>query len=93
VGAVGASAVLESGPRLFLPLEGVVDLERERARLGEEIDRKEALLGAARGKLANTNFVERAPAAVVEKEREKAASLEDQLQGLRDKLALFQGGE
>jgi valyl-tRNA synthetase len=45
------------------------------------------------GKLGNANFVERAPAAVVEKEREKAASLEDQLLGLREKLALFQGGE
>jgi valyl-tRNA synthetase len=92
-GSVGASAVLQAGPRVFLPLEEVVDLERERGRLGQEIDHKEALLAAARGKLANANFVERAPAEVVAKEREKAASLEDQLQGLRDKLVLFKGGE
>jgi valyl-tRNA synthetase len=92
-GSVGASAVLQSGPRVFLPLEGVVDLDRERDRLGQEIDHKESLLAAARGKLGNVNFVERAPAEVVAKEREKAASLEDQLQGLRDKLVLFKGGE
>ena len=92
-GAVGASAVLQAGPRVFLPLEGVIDLDRERERLREEIDRKTSLLQATRGKLGNERFVERAPAEVVDKEREKAASLEDQLQGLREKLALFQGGE
>jgi valyl-tRNA synthetase len=92
-GALGASAVLKSGLGVFLPLEGVVDLDRERARLREEVSRVESLLAGARRKLANENFVDRAPEEVVDKERDKARSLEAQLEGLREKLALFQGGE
>jgi len=92
-GAVGASAVLKSGLAVFLPLEGVVDLDRERTRLRDEVARVESLLAGARRKLENENFVNRAPDDVVEKERDKARSLEAQLQGLREKLALFQGGE
>ncbi len=92
-GAVGASAVLKSGLAVFLPLEGVVDLDRERGRLRDEVARVGSLLAGANRKLENENFVNRAPDEVVEKERDKARSLEAQLQGLREKLALFQGGE
>jgi valyl-tRNA synthetase len=89
--AVGASAVLKAGPRVFLPLEGVIDLEQERERLRGEVARVETLLASTRAKLANRKFVERAPEEVVEREREKAASQEDRLEGLREKLTLFQG--
>jgi valyl-tRNA synthetase len=90
-GAVGASAVLRDGTRVFIPLEGVVDLEQERARLRKEIDRIEGMLRGTEAKLANESFTSRAPADVVEKERAKAESQRSQLQGLREKLRLFQG--
>jgi valyl-tRNA synthetase len=82
---VGASAVLRSGTEVFMPLEGLIDLDRERSRLSEEIDRLEGQVKVVSGKLANEQFVERAPAEVVDKEREKARSFGEQLDKLRAK--------
>jgi valyl-tRNA synthetase len=90
-GTIGAHAVLTNGAELFLPLEGVIDLDRERERLSQEIDRLEGLVRASEGKLSNEQFVERAPADVVEREREKARGQQEQLGKLREKLELFQG--
>jgi valyl-tRNA synthetase len=90
-GSVGASAVLQNGTRVFVPLEGVVDLEKERTRLRTEIGRIDGMLRGTEAKLANENFTSRAPDEVVEKERAKAASQRAQLQGLREKLSLFEG--
>jgi valyl-tRNA synthetase len=89
--AVGAHAALQAGGELFLPLAGVVDVERERGRLADEIARLEKQLAGTRGKLANEQFVTRAPPAVVEKEREKERSQEERLATLREKLTLFDG--
>ncbi|HVI57304.1 MAG TPA: valine--tRNA ligase [Luteimonas sp.] len=55
--------------QLFVPLEGLVDLDAERARLDKELRRVEAELAKAQGKLASETFVRNAPAAVVEQER------------------------
>jgi valyl-tRNA synthetase len=82
-GEVGASAVLRSGAELFIPLSELVDLGRERARLSAELDRLERQLAATERQLANESFVSRAPAAVVEREREKVKSYAEQ----RDKVA------
>ena len=89
-GAPGATAVLTDGTQVFIPLEGLVDLEQERARLTKEIDRLQGQLKATRAKLDNEAFVSRAPEAVVNKEREKEASLLEQISKLeeqRDGLA------
>ena len=90
-GLVGASAVLRDGTELFLPLAGVIDLEREVERLGRELGRLEARLRGLRAKLANENFVTRAPEAVVAREREKLASCEVQFAKLRAKVASLRG--
>jgi valyl-tRNA synthetase len=90
-GAVGAHAALQAGGEVFLPLEGVVDVERERERLAAEMSRVEKLLAGTEGKLSNEGFVSRAPEEVVAREREKAASQREQLAVLRDKLRLFEG--
>ncbi len=82
----GAHAVLQSGAELFLPLEGLIDLARERERLSGELERVEALLSSTEKRLGNADFVERAPAQVVEREREKAASLAEQRDRLSRKL-------
>ncbi|MSR23365.1 MAG: valine--tRNA ligase [Gemmatimonadetes bacterium] len=84
---VGATAVLQDGTELFLPLEGLVDLDRERTRLRGEIDKLERQLRGAEGKLQNEAFVAKAPDEVVAKEREKASSFKDQRDRLREKLA------
>jgi valyl-tRNA synthetase len=83
----GATAVLSNGAEVFLPLEGVIDLGRERKRMGDEIDRIEGQLDGLRKRLANDKFVSNAPADVVQKERERATLLEEQASKLREKLA------
>lgn len=87
--AIGAHAVLASGAELFLPLEGVIDLDRERARLGAEIDRVQGQLKGVEGKLSNEAFVQKAPREVVRKEEERAASLKSQRDALIAKLGVL----
>ncbi len=65
-----ASAMVEK-MELFIPLEGLIDLDKEIERLEKEIATTEGLLKSVQGKLANKNFVDRAPEAVVTKERDK----------------------
>ncbi|MFQ5530346.1 MAG: valine--tRNA ligase, partial [Gemmatimonadota bacterium] len=88
-GVPGAHAVLRSGTEIFLPLEGIVDLDRERERITEELVRLEGLLKSAAGKLANPGFTEGAPAEVVEREREKVRSFEQRLERLLEKREAF----
>ncbi len=90
-GVIGAHAVLSGGTELFLPLEGVIDLERERKRLRGEIEGLAKQLAGAEKRLENEQFVTRAPAEVVEREREKAGALREQEGKLRDKLRLLEG--
>jgi valyl-tRNA synthetase len=70
----------------FIPLAGLVDVDAERPRLQKAIGETEANLEKTQAKLSNTNFVDRAPAEVVEKEREKAAEFEAKLDKLRTQL-------
>jgi valyl-tRNA synthetase len=87
---VGASAVLSDGIELFVPLEGLLDLDRERERLRAEISRLGGQLEGAEKKLGNANFVERAPQEVVRKEEEKASSFRDQRSKLLEKLSTLE---
>jgi len=90
-GGIGAHAVMTNGAEVFLPLEGLIDLDRERARLRGEIAKIEQRLLGVRRKLENEQFVSRAPEAVVDSEREKAATFADQVGKLREKLAELEG--
>jgi valyl-tRNA synthetase len=85
-GRVGAHAVLRSGAEVFIPLEGVIDLDRERSRLRDELERVTGMLRSTETKLANETFVVRAPAEVVEREREKLQSYAEQRAKLEAKL-------
>ncbi|MEM9996387.1 MAG: class I tRNA ligase family protein, partial [Bacteroidota bacterium] len=68
-----SAAVVVDRHEVFVPLAGMIDLDQERARLTKEIEQKQGFLRGVEKKLANENFVSRAPEAVVEKERQKAA--------------------
>ena len=83
---IGAHAVISNGAELFVPLEGVIDVARERGRLTDEVTRLDQLLAGTRKKLENESFVSRAPAEVVQKERARTVQLEEQGSKLREKL-------
>ncbi len=75
---------------VFLPVEGLIDIDKERGRLGKEIDRLQEQLTALRRKLADEKFLERAPDEVVVRERDKERQFADKLAGLeknRDMLS------
>jgi valyl-tRNA synthetase len=76
---LAATAVVD-GEELFVPLEGLIDIELERGRLRKEIVRIEELVRGISGKLDNPSFVQRAPKEVVEKEREKLNSFRQTLE-------------
>ncbi len=69
--------------QLFVPLEGVIDLDKERERLLTRIGHAQAMLKVCEGKLANENFVKRAPVDVVEKERARKQELTFQIEKLQ----------
>jgi valyl-tRNA synthetase len=81
-GSGSAGAVLSDGSSLAIPLGDMVDLAKECARLRGESDRLRELLARQQAKLANSEFVAKAPAAVVTRERDKLASWQEQLTGL-----------
>ncbi len=70
IGEKTVSRVCDLG-QMFIPLGELVDLEAERSRLSKELDRISAEISRAGGKLANNNFVSKAPARLVEEERAK----------------------
>jgi valyl-tRNA synthetase len=86
-GTGSASAVLSDGTVVAVPLGDLIDLERECRRLGTELERLAVQVRAQQAKLANEQFVRRAPAAVVAREREKLTSWQGQLEALRAKRA------
>ncbi|HYT72152.1 MAG TPA: valine--tRNA ligase [Gemmatimonadales bacterium] len=83
---VGAHAVLADGSEVFVALEGEIDVQQECRRLAGELARLEQQLSGLAAKLTNHNFVARAPAEVVAKEREKERAWRDQRQALAGKL-------
>src|SRR6266513_2396673 len=82
----GAHAVLGDGSEVFVALADAIDVRQECRRLSGELTRLEQQLAALDAKLTNKNFIARAPAEVVAKEREKERAWRDQRQALADKL-------
>lgn len=81
-----ASAVV-AGNELFVPLAGLIDLDKERDRINKEIQRFEGFKKSVESKLSNENFVSRAPAEVVQNEKNKARDAAETIEKLRIQLA------
>ncbi len=83
-----ASATVVVGRyEVYVPLAEVIDLEQERARLEKEIAQKERFLESVRKKLQNPQFLEKAPAEVVARERQKEQDARAELERLQANLA------
>ena len=73
--------------KFHIPLEGLVDLDAERTRLDKELKRVEGELAKSQGKLGSETFVQNAPAAVVEQERQRLADWTAQRDALSQQRA------
>ena len=81
-----AATALLGGLEILVPLEGIIDKDAEIGRLDRQIGKLGKDLSRSRAKLANPSFRDRAPAAVVEKERRRAAELETSIGKLEAQL-------
>ncbi|MDO8674011.1 MAG: valine--tRNA ligase [Dehalococcoidia bacterium] len=81
-----ALSLLVDSVEVYLPIAGMVDLEAESRRLQKEIASIGGEIERAEAKLANVDFVARAPAAVVERERERLSLNQDKQAKLREGL-------
>jgi valyl-tRNA synthetase len=86
-----AAAAVVGNLRVLIPLEGLIDLGAERTRLNKEIARIEGEIKKCEGKLGNANFVDHAPAAVVEQERNRLADWNNQIDALRGQAERLSG--
>jgi valyl-tRNA synthetase len=80
-------AVLRKGVEVYLDLAGSIDIDREKARLEKEIATIERGRQAAQAKLNSPQFADRAPAELVEAEKQKLADYNTRLDAVRDMLS------
>ena len=83
------SGVVE-GIEIFLPLAGLIDVEKETARLQKELDKLKKGIESTQNKLNNERFISKAPEAVVQAERDKLAAAEEKIKTLEVRIKSFQ---
>ncbi len=81
-----SAIALVGGMKLLIPLAGLIDKEAEVTRLEKEIGKLEKDIERVAKKLENPNFVDKAPAAVVQKERDRLEKNQGALEQLRRQL-------
>ncbi len=84
-----ASALIDKD-ELYVPLADLIDVDKEKERIQKEITRVEGFLKGVNGKLNNANFVDNAPDAVVQNERNKKRDGEANLEKLKAQLKDFE---
>jgi len=78
-------SLVVAGVEIYLPLSGLVDLEGEQARLQKELNETQSQIERLEG-LLSSPFGQKAPAAVVDKERQKLANFQETAASLREQL-------
>ena len=81
-----AMTAVAGGVEIYLPLKGLIDVEKETARLAKDLEGLTKEIARTEGKLANEKFVAKAPAEVVAKEREKLQSYEEKKRVVEERL-------
>ncbi len=87
----GAVQLVVRGEVAALPLEGVIDLAAESARLAKEMAKADADIARVDAKLNNANFVARAPEEVVEEEKEKREEAQARKAKIAEAMARLKG--
>ena len=85
--AKGAVQLVIDDQTIFLPLAGIIDVDKEKARLSKEQDKIVGEIDKIDKKLGNESFVARAPEEVVAEQKERRADFETQLSSIKEALA------
>jgi valyl-tRNA synthetase len=83
----GTPSALTPLGTIFLPLDGLIDVEAERARVGKELAKAEAELDKVAAKLADTNFTSKVPQKVLDEHQQRQTDWQEKLAKLREMLA------
>jgi len=83
--------VPHSGIEVHLPWAGMMDIEKERARLSRELERLKAEMARTEALLANPDFLKKAPSHLVEKERAKLEERRARRERLEERLKQLEG--
>ena len=86
----GMVTITTADAKLYIPMGQLVDVAKELARINKELEAAKKFLNSLEAKLSNEKFVSRAPEAVVNAEREKAAKHRDLIAQLEQSLAAMQ---
>ncbi|HEX8917451.1 MAG TPA: valine--tRNA ligase, partial [Chloroflexota bacterium] len=84
-----AVSLLVGDVTVYIPLQELTDLDAERKRIEKELQGTEKALESLKAKLLNASFVAKAPDAVVERERARAAELAERARRLQERLELL----
>jgi len=87
-----AATAVTRDVQIFVPLRGLIDVDKELARLNKELKTLEKDLERVRGKLNNQAFLGKAPAGVIEKERGKEAELASKAGAIKERLTVLLQG-
>ena len=86
----GMVCVITNEAKMYMPLAELVDIEKEIARIGREIEKAKGELARAQSKLANEKFTSRAPESVVQVERDKVEKANALIANLTETLKTLQ---
>jgi len=81
-----AMAAIVSGVEIYMPLKGLIDVEKETARLNKELAGLDKELARIAGKLSNEGFVAKAPPEVIAKEKAKAGEYQEKQTAIQERL-------
>ena len=81
-----AVTAVVQGVEIYLPIKGLIDIDKEMERLGKELSGLEKEITRLAGKLGNQGFVAKAPKDVIEKEKEKLKAAEDKISSIKERI-------
>jgi len=87
----GATSFVIKSTEFFIPLEGKVDVAKEREEVAKDLDYQRGFLASVNKKLDNERFVAGAPPQVIEGERKKKADAEAKIKALEERLKALEG--
>ena len=83
-------SAITSDAAVYMPMNELVDIEKEKARLTKDLGKKQGELKGLEGKLSNPGFLAKAPEAVVAAEKDRAEKLKELIKKIEEQLSAMQ---